>query len=81
MELMGLKAVEDGKEVCAVFFDFRKAFNSIPHVPLMYKLVALGLDDHIFAGSTTIVVVNVSISDPVPVLSGVHQGPVMGPLL
>ena len=35
MELMGLKAVEDGKEVCAVFFDFRKAFNSIPHAPLM----------------------------------------------
>ena len=47
MELMGLKAVEDGKEVCAVFFDFRKAFNSVPHTPLMSKLEALGLDVHI----------------------------------
>ena len=41
-----LKPLEDGKEVCAVFFDFRKAFNSVPHAR-MSKLVALGLDDHI----------------------------------
>jgi len=34
-----------------------------------------------FAGLTPIVVVNVSISDPVPVLSGVSQGSVLGPLL
>ncbi len=42
-----LKALEDGKEVCAVFFYFRKAFDSVPHTPLMTKLVALGLEEHI----------------------------------
>ena len=42
-----LKALEDGKEVCAVFLDFRKAFDSVLHTPLMTKLVALGHDKHI----------------------------------
>jgi len=83
-----LEALENGKEVCAVFFDFRKAFNSVPHTPLMSKLEALGLDVHItcwfnnyLANRSQSVVFNGSISDPVPVLLGVPQGSVLGPLL
>ena len=38
------KALEDGKEVYAVFFEFRKAFDSVPHASLMSKLVALRID-------------------------------------
>ena len=40
-----LKTLEDGDEVCTVFFDYRKAFDSVPHCPLMIKLRSLGLDD------------------------------------
>ena len=29
------KLLEDGQSVCAVFFDFKKAFNNVPHSILM----------------------------------------------
>ncbi len=41
------KALESGQEVCSVFFDIKKAFDSVPHQPLMYKLHRYGLDAHI----------------------------------
>ena len=54
----------------------------------MSKLEALGLEFHItcwlnnyLANRSQSVVFNGSISDPVPVLSGVSQGSVLGPLL
>ena len=39
-----LKALEEGKEICAVFFDYRKAFDTVPHRPLIDKLRALDLN-------------------------------------
>ena len=39
-------ALENVKEVCAVFFDLRKAFDSVPHVPLLTELYSLGLNRH-----------------------------------
>ena len=59
------KALEGGLEVCAVFFDFWKAFDSVPHAPLMMKIYSLGLDENItqwlnnyLADRTQAVVVN-----------------------
>ena len=39
-----LRILEDGKEICAIFFDYRKAFDSVPHRPLMGKLFSLNVN-------------------------------------
>ena len=83
-----LKMMEEGKEICAVFFDYRKAFDTVPHQPLMAKLTGLELDhtilcwlqDYLSYRSQT-VVAGGETSDPLPVVSGVPQGSVLGPLL
>ena len=40
------RAFEDCHEVCAIFFDYRKEFDSVPHQSLLLKLANnIGLDD------------------------------------
>ena len=47
-----LKMMESGIEAAAVFFDFTKAFDSVPHKPLIEKLQAIGLDVYLVQWST-----------------------------
>ena len=83
-----LNILEQRQEVGAVFFDLRKAFDSVPHARLMAKLQQIGLNDHILAwigdyltGREQRVTVNGSTSQYSVVPSGIPQGSVLGPLL
>ena len=40
-----LRSMDAGKPVCSVFFDVRKAFDSVPHATLVSKLQSRGLND------------------------------------
>ena len=71
-----------------MFFDLKKAFDSVPHRALLDKLKSLQLNDHILKWVCDYlkdrkqrVVVNGEISETLPIISGVPQGSVIGPLL
>ena len=72
-----LTALEQRKEVSAVFFDLKKAFDSVPHKELMSKLQQLSLDSHVLHWISNYltcrcqkVVVSGETSRDSPVLSG-----------
>ena len=80
--------MEEGKEVGTVFFDLTKAFDSVPHQLLLTKLKELGLSPFLvkwvanyLTRRVQSVVIGGASSCPLPVLSGVPQGSVLGPLL
>ena len=82
------KYVDRGKPVDVLFLDFQKAFDKVPHQRLLLKIKAHGIDGKIckwignwLSDREQRVVINGSISDWVPVLSGVPQDSVLGSIL
>ncbi len=82
------KALDDGKEVRAVFCDISKAFDRVWHRGLLYKLSSMGITGHLHQWFTSylsfrkqrVVYANASSSWST-ISAGVPQGSILGPLL
>ena len=80
--------ISEGMVLDTIYFDFAKAFDSVPHKRLIHKLKAYGIDGNTLAWITSflvgrkqfVAVDNVS-SEVSIVTSGVPQGTVLGPIL
>jgi hypothetical protein len=82
------QANDNGQIVDAVFFDFAKAFDKVPHDVLINRIFAHQITGKALTWLTDfltnrlqIVKIGYSISDPVAVSSGIVQGSVLGPTL
>ena len=71
-----------------IYFDISKAFDTVSHGILLKKLWSIGITSTLWSWFKDYlsnryqrVTINNSYSDPLPVVSGVPQGSILGPLL
>ena len=82
------KLLEKHHQVATVFFDVKKAFDSVPYSQILSSLQTLGIHGPLLhwikdylSNRQQRVVLDGAMSDPVTVTSGVPQGSILGLLL
>ena len=82
------KVLDCSGQIDVLYLDFSKAFDSVPHNLLLYKLNQYGINGSLLnwfwsylMGRRQRVVIESSSSDWLPVVSGDPQGSILGPFL
>ena len=82
------QAFDEGHSVVCIYLDFAKAFDSVPHQCLILKLRQVGIRGKIIEWiqeylnhTRQRVILKNSVSQWLPVTSGVPQGSILGPIL
>ena len=82
------KSIEEGSSADVIYLDFKKAFDSVPHHELLYKMWKLGITGPLWlffknylCNRYHYTVIDNTSSNRLPVISGVPQGSILGPLL
>ena len=80
--------MDEGLPADVLYFDFRKAFDTVPHYRLLVKLENMGITgetleiiEYFLSDRAMRVGVGDSFSELLKIVSGVPQGSVLGPIL
>ena len=82
------QSLDSGVGIDAIYLDFQKAFDSVPHQRLLWKVKSYGIIGKVYSWIEAFlldrqqkVIVNNAESSWASVISGIPQGSVLGPIL